>query len=328
MAILGAYSLSLRYTLGMKDRLLSVPLSAVRIFLSAAEFKNLTRTAEALGMTQPSLSRILTKLERDLGVELFVRSKRGVQLTEAGAHFRTRASVILRQMDGLVSELRTPEQSPTGRIAVGIPTVMTDSLTGPLADWFASELPRACFAAHEGNSREIEFELSLGRLDLALLMSTDTRSRNLETCPLASEQVYLHGPRGSNLDSGRPVGWNALSSIPLILPSQSNVLRRKIEEASRKHQFAFNVIMEVNSPSSRLSLVERGVGYTLAPGCASYWHRERGSVIASPVRGFNVVWTLTKSKQPAQPALIRVTERKIRDLVAAQAELGVWRAVG
>jgi LysR family nitrogen assimilation transcriptional regulator len=231
-------------------------------------------------------------------------------------------------MDGLVSELRTPKLSPTGRIAVGIPTVMTDSLTAPLADWFAREMPRACFAAHEGNSSEMEFELSLGRLDLALLMSVDTKSRNLETWPLASEQVYLHGPRGSNLDPDRPVGWSALSGIPLILPSQSNVLRRKIEEASRKHQFTFNVIMEVNLPSSRLSLVERGVGYTLAPGCASYRHRERGSVVASPLRGFNVVWALAKSKQPAQPALVRVTERKIRDLVAALAEIGVWRAVG
>jgi LysR family transcriptional regulator, nitrogen assimilation regulatory protein len=312
----------------MKDRLLNVPISALRAFLSAAEFKNLTRTAEVLGMAQPNLSRILAKLEGELGVELFVRSKRGVQLTEAGTHFRARVSNILRQMDGLVSELRAPKLSPAGRIAVGVPAVMTDLLTAPLADWFASEMPRACFSVHEGNSREIEFELSLGRLDLALLMSADTRSRNLETCPLASEQVYLHGPKGSKLDPDKSVGWNALSGIPLILPSQSNVLRRKIEEASRKHRFAFNVIMEVNSPSSRLSLVERGVGYTVSPGCASYRHRERGSIVASPLRSFNVVWTLAKSKQPAQPALVRVTERKIRDLVAAQAEFAGWRAVG
>ncbi len=312
----------------MKDRPLSVSLSAVRAFLSAAEFKNLTRTAEVLGMAQPSLSRILAKLEWELGVELFARSKRGVQLTEAGTHFRARASGILRQMDGLVSELRTRTLSPTGPVAVGIPGVMTDLLTGPLADWFASDMPSASLSVHEGISGEMELELSLGRLDLALLISTETRSRNLETWPLASEQVYLHGARGSEIDPDRPVGWNALSGIPLILPRQSNVLRRKIEDASRKYRFPLNVIMEVNSPSSRLSLVERGVGYTVMPGCGSQRHRERGSIIASPLRGFNVVWTLARSKQPAQPALVRVTEQKIRDLVAAQAELGLWRLVG
>jgi LysR family nitrogen assimilation transcriptional regulator len=312
----------------MEDRLLSAPLSAVRAFLSAAEFKNLTRTAEALGMAQPSLSRILAKLERELGVELFARSRRGVQLTEAGTHFRARASAILRQMDGLVSELRTRKLSPAGRIAVGLPVIMTDLLTGPLADWFAREMPRAHLSVHEGISGENEFELSLGRLDLAVLIGTDTRSRNLETWPLASEQVYLLGARGSKIHPDRPVGWNALSEIPLILPSQSNVLRRKIEAASRKHRFALNVIMEVNTPSSRISLVERGAGYTVAPGCGSYRQRERGSIVASPLRGFNVVWTLARTKHPAQPALVRVTERKIRDLVAAQAKLGVWRAVG
>jgi LysR family transcriptional regulator, nitrogen assimilation regulatory protein len=234
----------------------------------------------------------------------------------------------LRQMDGLVSELRTRKLSPAGRIAVGLPTVMTELLTSPLANWFASEMPRACLSVHEGNSRELELELSLGRLDLALLITADTRSRNLETRPLASEQVYLHGARGSKIDPDRQLGWNALSGIPLILPSQSDVLRRKVEEASRKHRFALNVIMEVNSPFSRLSLVEGGVGYSILPGSVSYRHRERGLVVASPLRGFIVVWTLAKSKQPAQPALVRATEQKIRELMAAQAALGVWRAVG
>lgn len=312
----------------MKDRLPSVSLSAVQVFLSAAEFKNFTRTAEALGIAQPSLSRILAKLEWELGVQLFARSKSGVQLTDAGTYFRERASGILRQMDGLVSELRTRKLSPTGPIAIGIPGVMTDLLTAPLADWFASELPGASLSVHEGISSEIEFELSLGRLDLALLISTDTRSRNLETLPLASEQVYLHGARDSKIDLDRPAAWSALSGIPLILPRQSNILRRKIEDASRKHRFALNVIMEVNSPSSRLSLVERGVGYTVMPGCASYRLRARGSVIAAPLSGFNVVWTLVRSKQPAQPALVRATEQKIRDLFAAHAELGLWRLVG
>lgn len=311
----------------MEDRALSLPLAAVRAFLSAAEFKNLTRTAEALGMSQPSLSRILAGLENELGVELFVRSRRGVQLTEAGAHFRARASGILRQMDGLVSELRTREHSPAGKVAVGLPVVMTELMTAPLASWFAREMPRARLSVHEGISDEMEFELSLGRLDLALLISTDTRSRNLEISPLASEQVYVHGPKGSKLDERRPVVWSALSGTPLILPRQSNYLRRKIEEASRKHGFALNVIMEVNTPSSILSLVERGAGWTVLPGCASYRERARGNVLASPLRGFKVVWTLAKSRTPAQPALVAGVESKIKELAAALSKRGLWRVV-
>jgi LysR family transcriptional regulator, nitrogen assimilation regulatory protein len=312
----------------MEERGLSAPLAAVRAFLSAAEFKNLTRTAEVLGMSQPSLSRILASLERELGVALFTRSRRGVQLTEAGARFRARASGIVRQMDGLVSELRTREISPTGRVAVGLPGVMTELMSAPLASWFAREMPRARLSVHEGISDEMEFELSLGRLDLALLISSDTRSRNLELDPIASEQVYLHGPKGSGYDANRTVGWNALSSTPLILPRQSNFLRRKIEEASKRHGFVLDVIMEINTPSLILSLVQHGIGFTVLPGCASHRQRELGSVVASPLRGFKVVWTLAKSRTPAQPALVAAVERKIRQLVAEQAKRGLWRFVG
>ena len=312
----------------MEERGFSAPLAAVRAFLSAAEFKNLTRTAEVLGMSQPSLSRILAGLEKELGVSLFVRSRRGVQLTEAGARFRARAAGIMRQMDGLVSELRTREMSPTGRVAVGLPVVMTELMSAPLASWFTHEMPRARLSVHEGISDEMEFELSLGRLDLALLISTDTKSRNLEIDPVASEQVYLHGPKGSGYEASRAIGWNALSRTPLILPRQSNFLRRKIEEASKRHGFVLDVIMEINTPSLILSLVERGVGFTVLPGCASYRQRELGLVVASPLRNFQVVWTLARSRTPAQPALVAIVERKIRQLIAGQAKRGLWRFVG
>jgi len=312
----------------MEDRILTSPLSAIRAFLSAAEFKNFTRTAEALGLSQPSLSRILGRLEKELGVSLFVRSRRGVQLTEAGAHFRARAANIIRQVDGVVSELRTRERSPGGRIAVGLPVVMTELLTEPLAAWFVRTFPRAQLAIHEGISDEMEFELSLGRLDVALLISTDTRSRNLEAVPLANEQVYLHAPKATKLDPDKPMAWQALAGLPLILPRQSNFLRRKIEEASKRHHFTLNVIMEVNTPSSILSLVEHGAGYTVLPGCASYRQRQRGSVSVAPVRGFKVVWTLVRNRNPAQPALASATERKIHELIRRQSSAGLWRPVG
>lgn len=312
----------------MEDQGFSAPLGAVRAFLSVAEFKNLTRTAEVLGMSQPNLSRILASLERELGVALFVRSRRGVELTEAGASFCARASGIVRQMDGLVSELRTQEISPTGKVAVGLPVVMTELISVPLASWFKREMPRARLSVHEGISDEMELELSLGRLDLALLISTDTRSRNLEIDPLASEQVYLHGPKGARYDAKRAVGWNALSSTPLILPRQANFLRRRLEEASKRHGFVLDVIMEINTPSLILSLVERGIGFTVLPGSASHRQRELGLVVASPLRGLNVVWTLAKSRTPAQPALVAAVERRIRRLVAEQAKHGLWRFVG
>ncbi len=311
----------------MEDRVFASPISVIRAFLTAAEFKNFTRTAEAMGMSQPSLSRILGGLENELGVRLFVRSRRGVELTEAGTYFRAQAAGVVTQVDGLVSELRLRARSPGGRIAIGLPIVMTELITEPLAAWFLGKFPRAQLSIQEGISDELEFETSLGRLDVAVLISADTRARNLETMPLASEQVYLHAAYGTKLSVDRPVTWQAVAGLPLILPRQSNFLRRRIEEASRRHHFSLNVVMEVNTPSSILSLVERGVGYTVLPGSASYRQRQHKLVSASPLRDFKVVWTMVRNRNPAQPTLVLAAEKKIRELIRSQSKSGLWHPV-
>jgi LysR family nitrogen assimilation transcriptional regulator len=310
----------------MEDRLFSLPLSAIRAFLMAAEFKNLTRAAEALDLSQPSLSRILGTLEKDLGAQLFTRSRRGVALTDAGAYFNSAAASLIRQVDVLVADMRSRELSPGGRVVIGVPVVMTEFLTQPLVNWFASKFPRAQLSVHEGISDELEFEFSLGRLDLALLISTETRARNLETVPLASEQVFLHGPRKAKL-SGTPVLWKSLAERPLILPRPSNFLRRKIEEASKRHHVPLQIITEVNTPSTILSLVEAGAGYSLLPGCASYTQRARGTLSAAPIRGFKIVWSMVRNHTASQPTLVAAAEAKLRELVRSHGRRGLWTPI-
>jgi DNA-binding transcriptional LysR family regulator len=80
-------------------------------------------------------------------------------------------------MDGLVSELRSQTLSPTGRVSVGLPIVMAELIGAPLATWSMHEYTSARLSVHEGISDELEFELSRGRLDVAVLISADTRSR-------------------------------------------------------------------------------------------------------------------------------------------------------
>jgi LysR family transcriptional regulator, nitrogen assimilation regulatory protein len=214
----------------MEDSLLASPLSAIRAFLMTVEFRNVTRAAEALGLSQPSLSRILGNLEDELGAKLFTRSPRGVRLTDAGEQFQSGAANILRQVDGLVSDVRSRELSPGGRVTIGLPVVMTEFVTRPLATWFSRAFPKAQLSIHEGISDELEFEASLGRLDIVLLISSDIRSKTLETHPLANEQIFLHGPRGNARVNGRAISWKALADLPLILPRRSNFLRRKLKK--------------------------------------------------------------------------------------------------
>lgn len=307
----------------MADTLFSGPLSTIRAFLMAAEFKNFTRAAEVLDLSQPSLSRILGALERELGAQLFVRSRRGVVLTDAGAHFQVTATNILRQMDELVSEIRSRELSPGGRVVVGLPVSMSGFISQPLSIWFANEFPNAQLSVHEGVSDELELAYSLGRLDIALLIST---SRSHDAIPLANEQLYLHASGKANLSSA-PVSWRTIGELPLILPRSSNILRRRIEEASRRYGARLDVVMEVNTPSTILSLVEAGNGYTILPASASRAQRARKTIAIAPIRGFKIVWSMLRNRNPAQPTLVSAAEKKLRMLIRGQADRGLWNLI-
>jgi DNA-binding transcriptional LysR family regulator len=80
---------------------------------------------------------------------------------------------------------------------------------------------------------------------------------------MASEQVYIHGPSGSRFNFERPATWSSISEVPLILPRHPNFLRRKIEDASQRRGVALDVVMDVNTPPSIVSLVQQGHGFTV-----------------------------------------------------------------
>ncbi|MBL8856014.1 MAG: LysR family transcriptional regulator, partial [Planctomycetaceae bacterium] len=97
-------------------------LDQLRYFLRVAETKSFTRAAELLIVSQPALSRSVQRLEEELGVPLFVRKSRVVELSEAGEKFKIRAEQILALVDDTKAQLTDDGQS--GRVRIGaIPTV-------------------------------------------------------------------------------------------------------------------------------------------------------------------------------------------------------------
>ena len=82
-------------------------LDQMRYFVTAAQLQNLSKAAEALHISQPSLSRSIARLEEELGTPLFYRQGRRVVLNELGSQFLTSAQSILRELDGTLAQLRS-----------------------------------------------------------------------------------------------------------------------------------------------------------------------------------------------------------------------------
>lgn len=85
--------------------------------------------------------------------------------------------------------------------------------------------------------------------------------------------------------------------------------------------------MEVNTPSTILSLVESGNGYTILPASASCTQRARNTISIAPIRGFKIVWSMLRNRNPAQPTLVSAAEKKLRMLIRGEADRGLWNLI-
>jgi LysR family nitrogen assimilation transcriptional regulator len=287
-------------------------------FAKVAELGSVTKAAEALGMTQPVLSRDLAILEHEIGAKLFARQARGVGLTEAGKIFHARAVSLVRSFDELKQDVISGSQIPCGELRLGFPMSMVETLTSPLIEKFYHEYPKVVLTVYDGASDHLESMFSGGELDLAIFMSARPPIRSMNIQPLLVENMYLIGPAGGDLDVRRPVGWSALNDKPMILYSAPNQTRLKVNHAAQQYNLQFRVVAEVSSFTLLMDLVERGIGYAIVPLGAVRNALNKKRVTAAPLRNAFFEWSLGITRERPYAMAIPAAERIIRDLVQRQ----------
>lgn len=139
-------------------------------FLTVAREENVTKAAQLLHVSQPTLSRQLMQLEEELGVKLFKRSKHSVLLTSEGMLFRRRAQELMNLADKAKSELVQPEGALTGELSIGCGELLSmDELSEFLSD-FSEQYPLVKYHIHSGYNHDIKDWLEDGTLDFGLLI--------------------------------------------------------------------------------------------------------------------------------------------------------------
>ena len=165
-------------------------------FVRIAEDGSLTRAAEFLRIAQPALSRQIRLLEEELGVTLFSRTARGMQLTEEGEYLRASVSGPLRAMELALQNVRSFSARIEGNFAVGMPSSIGDLLAKPLALRMGAEFPNIRLRITEGLTGSLIDWLNRGMIDFALLeeASRDDRlsNRELEVFQLIGDGLTTH----------------------------------------------------------------------------------------------------------------------------------------
>src|SRR5262245_48674920 len=140
-------------------------LRQLRTFVSLAELGSLTRVSNKLRIAQPALSRQIRLLEEEIGVNLFVRHSRGMELTESGAELLKRAAGPLRQLELSVSEVRDLGSQVSGLVSLGLLPSVSGILAGHVAQVAAETLPHVLLRIAEGNARHLHEWLERGEID-------------------------------------------------------------------------------------------------------------------------------------------------------------------
>lgn len=231
----------------------------LRYFLTVAREENITRAAESLHITQPSLSKQLMELEEELGKQLLVRGKRKLTLTDDGVLLRKRAEEIVALMEKTEQEL-SADTALGGKVSIG-------GLPGKKVLHAAAELraehPEVCFDFYSGDACEVVERLDHGSLDFAVLLEPVDAVKYDYVSLGDRAQWGVIMPGSCELAMRPAVKREDLCSVPLILHKRVG-LQRTIEHWAQIDLEHMNVAATYNVLNGDpAALVRSGLGYVL-----------------------------------------------------------------
>lgn len=236
-------------------------------FVTVAEERHFGRAAERLHMAQPPLSQQIRRLEAELGIELFARTTRRVDLTPAGAAYLERARAILTAVDDAAEDARRVAAGAVGHLAIGCVGSATYSLLPALSRRLAEELPGVDFSFRGEMLVADQVEaLREGSIDLALLRPP-VADGTLAVIPLREERLVVAVPSGHRLAARRQLRAADLAGTDLIVHSAGrhammyDVVRRLFTDAGLSPR----VRHEVGETSTLVTLVAGGLGAAVVP---------------------------------------------------------------
>jgi LysR family transcriptional regulator, nitrogen assimilation regulatory protein len=232
---------------------------SLRYFVQIAELGSITAAAQRLRVSQPSLTRHLHKLEEDLGVALFVRAHRGVELTAAGHSLLERGTRILGDVDRVSRELRLESDEPSGKVVLGITPTLCPVLVPQLIARVRRDYPRIELQIQQNGSMKLPDWLLDGRVDAAV-MAQIGNDRFISAEPLAREEMVLLTAPGARAQG--PVEAAELAGTGLTITEALLAIMRGLLEGQ---PIELRVDLVLNSLEAIRLMAQQGLCQTIMP---------------------------------------------------------------
>ena len=295
-------------------------LQQLTYFLAAAEHGSFSGAAESLFMAQPSLSEQIRRLEAELGVALFARGGRGLELTEAGRLFRPHAERTVAAAHEAADSVREVRDMTGGTVTFGTFGSAHHYLLAGLLQDFRTRHPNVRVRAIGQNSAEVADDVRDGRLE-AGLVALPIDDRGLDVRPAMHEEVlYISADPERLLE---PMTIERLAAAPLILFDArfgaDDPMRRQLRERAQQAGVKIEPQIEVEYVTAALELCARGLGDTVtsqqmirARGLA---RRLKGVRFEPPLQDtFAFITRRNAHLSPATREFMRLAEKRVQAL--------------
>lgn len=292
----------------------------VSLILAVAEYLNFRHAANAMGVSQSSVSARVKALEENLGVLLFERHARGVRLTEAGRHFVERVRAGIDQLDHAVRTAGMVARGEHGRLRIGIHALIPGSFLATLIERYREEHPGIDVEIAEGTARESVMRLRANRLDLTFVAGApdfpDCHAR-----PIWRERLLAALPARHRLGDGAGVTWADLAGDTFI-----------VRQGGTGPQVHDHIVMRLAGTSpdlsilrfdveriTLLSMVAQGYGVTIAGEATTLLHAP--GVTFLPILDepeplpFSAIWS-PHNRSPALRSLLDIAGQMSRSVLS------------
>ncbi|MDD2553317.1 MAG: LysR family transcriptional regulator [Desulfotomaculaceae bacterium] len=279
--------------------------------LAVAKYRNFTRAAEHVNTSQSTLSQQISKLENELGVSLFVRTTRSVELSPAGVDFISHAERIMSEVTDAQRCVNEYVSVEKGDLKLGIIPVVGHYRIPNLISSFKNSFPRVQLSLWEKQCCELLGMLQNYEIDAAFVhqLCDDT---NIHFIPVVTDYMVILTNNSHPLANNKSVSLDELRDEDFIIPPPTSGYNHDFQEACHKASFKPKIILTCSSVKTILGLVREGVGIAALPSGVSYmdWGFGTKNLILTPKIN-SIIYLATKSKNlfPTLKEFIRFTAR-------------------
>ena len=239
----------------------------LRYIITVAEEGSISKAAQKLYLSQPSLSHCILKQERQLGITLFDRARQPLQLTYAGERYIEAARKILDFREQLEKEMEDIANTKKGRVVVGVTGTHSAYLLPRVIPRFRSRWPDVDVVLVEETLSQLEALLVAGRAEIAILMMP-VQNEHLTCSHLYDEEILLCLPEGHPAIErfvGDGVDLDLLRDEPFVLYRKGMRVRKISDALFAEAGFAPRIILESQTVETLLNLVSTRVGCAFLP---------------------------------------------------------------